>query len=137
MRKVNFTVEGTPVPKGRPRFARIVQNRVKTYTPYKTTAFETLVSWRFKEAFSGEPFKGVVEIEVFAYFGKLENRKTKVGIRPCMKRIDVDNLLKAVADGLNGVAYLYDSQIWKATVQKEYTDLLPRTVVVLWFGERF
>ena len=42
-------------------------------------------------------------------------------IRPT-KRPDLDNILKAVSDALNGIAYKDDSQIVAAVIQKFYSD---------------
>ena len=38
------------------------------------------------------------------------------------KKVDVDNLAKAVMDALNGVAWGDDSQVVKITIFKEYTE---------------
>lgn len=43
-------------------------------------------------------------------------------IQPITRTGDIDNLFKAVADALNGVAYDDDSQIVEATVRKLYLD---------------
>ena len=41
---------------------------------------------------------------------------------PHFKRVDLDNLIKALCDGLNGVCYTDDAQISKITASKIYGD---------------
>ena len=50
--KVKFTVLGTPVGKGRPRFSRQGQF-VRTYTPDKTVNYETLVRMEYEQQCGG------------------------------------------------------------------------------------
>lgn len=52
-------------------------------------------------------------------------------IRPMVKP-DVDNILKAVLDGLNGVAYEDDKQVVTARASKAYTYGEPMIVVHVW-----
>lgn len=44
-----FTIPGTPVGKGRPKFSRAGAG-VRTYTPEKTASYETLVKWSYTAA---------------------------------------------------------------------------------------
>lgn len=48
-------------------------------------------------------------------------------IRPT-KKPDMDNIIKIIADALNGIAYYDDSQIVDTAVRKFYSDE-PRVVV--------
>jgi Holliday junction resolvase RusA-like endonuclease len=50
-------------------------------------------------------------------------------IRPT-KKPDADNILKAVLDALNGLAYNDDSQIVSARIEKLYSDN-PRVEIVI------
>lgn len=47
---IGFTIEGAPVPKGRPRFTRTGH----TFTPAKTRQYEALVTARAREAMIGK-----------------------------------------------------------------------------------
>jgi Holliday junction resolvase RusA-like endonuclease len=49
---------------------------------------------------------------------------------PMTKRPDGDNLWKTVSDALVGLAYDDDSQIWRAVIEKRYSDT-PRTEIVV------
>ena len=55
-------------------------------------------------------------------------------IRPT-KKPDADNILKAILDGLNTVAYHDDAQIVDLIVRKFYSDK-PRCVVSIWNWDR-
>jgi len=62
---VTFEVEGDPVPKGRPRFARRGQF-VQTYTDAKTIDYETQVAMKARQAIgASEPLQGA--LTVFLY----------------------------------------------------------------------
>ena len=54
-------------------------------------------------------------------------------IRPT-KKPDADNIMKAVADALNGIAYKDDSQIVNVTIAKWYSDT-PRVEVAIFREE--
>ena len=98
-----------PVAKGRPRFTRYG----KTYTPKKTTVYEKAV----RDGYAGFKFKGAIMLSVV--FGMPIPKSTTKKMRQMMldrivfpaKKPDTDNLLKAVCDALNGVAFDDDSQI--------------------------
>lgn len=88
-----FVVPGPPVPCGRARVTR----RGYAYVPKRTRDYENRVR-RIAQSVFSEPLKG--PIVVHAFFLCHNN----------MRR-DADNLAKSVTDGLNGIAYLDDSQI--------------------------
>ena len=46
------------------------------------------------------------------------------------KKPDLDNVLKAVLDGLNGIAFVDDSQVVNVCMAKHY-DLTPRVAVTV------
>jgi Holliday junction resolvase RusA-like endonuclease len=54
-------------------------------------------------------------------------------IRPA-KKPDADNIMKAIADALNGIAYKDDSQIVNVTITKWYSDT-PRVEVAIFREE--
>lgn len=101
--KVEFTIEGSPVGKARPRVTRTV-----TYTPKKTSQYEDLVRYTAVSSFDGcfdndEP----VDVKIVAYFPvpKSWSKKRKA---LCLankelptKMPDADNIGKIVMDGMN------------------------------------
>lgn len=62
--------------------------------------------------------KGALSVKILCYFKKAKGSKLK----HCTKRPDIDNLEKAVLDGLNGVAFVDDSQIIKSSTEKLFAD---------------
>lgn len=134
---VEFTVLGEPKGKQRPRFAR-AGNYVRTYTPEKTVLYENLIRTEYERQCGGVFFEKDVplDIRVTAYYSIPKSvSKTKRSlmldnkIRP-IKKCDGSNLLKAVEDALNGVAYRDDVQLVDIQVRRFYSDR-PRVVVTI------
>lgn len=126
---IKLTIPGEPVAKGRPRVTRY-----GTYTPEKTKNYETLVKELYFVEHGQTLLEGELKIEIKAYLripkSASKAKKTKMAkgvIRPT-KRPDLDNLMKAVTDAINGVAYEDDSQIVSASVEKYYSEE-PRTEI--------
>ena len=116
---VTFTIEGEPASKGRPRF-RHQNGRTITYTPAKTTAAERAVAEAFNAAAPGYSYAPDAAYQVDAVF-YLGTRRQK----------DVDNMLKLVLDGLNGVAWADDHQVTKTSTEKIHAPGDARTVVTI------
>lgn len=126
---MKFSIPGEPVGKGRPR---VVHNGhfTQTYTPEKTASYENLVKVEFQRQCGIEHFTDEkLKMTVTAYFGlaKGDSKKKRAAklcgaIRPT-KKPDADNILKCVADALNGLAYNDDSQIVSAVVEKHYAEM--------------
>lgn len=130
-RVVSFTVDGKPVPKGRPRVTRY-----GTYTPKSTQGFETAVRAAWLEC--GEnPFKDgeALDVMVNAYYpipsGTAKSKRQKLHLAPYLKRGDIDNIIKAVLDALNGYAYKDDSAVFSVYGRKIYTAGEPFTAVTI------
>ena len=118
---ITFTVPGKPQGKGRHRFTK----GGHTYTPQKTADYEALIK-RMYLLQNGLLFEGAVKLSVLILY-PIPNRTPKLtrqqmiagDIRPT-KKPDGDNVEKAVADALNKIAYLDDSQIIEARWEKRY-----------------
>ena len=118
-----FTVYGEPVAKGRPRFTR----QGRAYTPKKTHDYESEVAMLAKAAMgSQEPLETPVAVYIYVTF-PVPQSYSKKRTEACLngserhtKRPDLDNCVKAVTDGMNGVVYLDDSQITSIHATKVY-----------------
>lgn len=92
---ISFFVPGIPVPKARPRVTKFGN----TYTPKRTVTWEKDVADVAKTVMGDrEPVAGPVRLIL-----------DFTGARP---NADLDNLIKAVEDALNGICYVDDHQIF-------------------------
>ncbi len=118
MNRTEFSIIGiNPVPKGRPRFFK---GRF-AYTPKRTRDYEQVVCEAAFRAHQGKPqYDGPVAISCRF---SLNSRR----------RVDVDNLLKAILDGcLKAGLFLDDSQVCKVTATKTYNKEIPGVEVSVW-----
>ena len=126
--RVEFTVCGKPQGKARPRFTRR-ENRA--YTPKETKFYEQQIAKAYRLAANGFTFgECPVEIWITAVFPKAKTSKKDY---PTLKP-DIDNIQKAVFDGLNGIAYNDDKQILAAVAHKKFCKLsgeVPRLLVTI------
>ena len=63
--------------------------------------------------------------------GTAKSKRQKLHLTPYLKRGDIDNIIKAVLDALNGYAYKDDSAVFSVCGRKFYTDGEPLTVVTI------
>ena len=115
--QIAFTIPGEPVAKGRAR-AFVRAGRVAHYTPAKTENYEARVAIFARQAMAGAlPLAGAVSLSVVARFSipaawsKKRKQAAAEGREHVTKRPDLDNVLKAIKDGMNGIAWLDDSQV--------------------------
>lgn len=129
MTQKKFRVYGEPKGKGRPKFST-VNGHVNARTPKETVSYENLVKTEYRLQCDNYRFPDDAElaIHVFAYFSipkstskKRREAMSSKNILP-IKKPDVDNILKIVADSLNGIAYRDDAQIATAFVRKIYSE---------------
>jgi len=135
-----ITIQGKPIAKARPRFARRGKF-VVTYNPQETEEGRWL--WEAKSQIS-QCFSCAVWVSCHFYLerpkahygtgrnaGKLKNNAPR---HHTVKRYDTDNLLKWVLDCLNGIAWKDDCQVIELYGKKEYSGN-PRTEIKM--GEVF
>ncbi|ACR28690.1 RusA family crossover junction endodeoxyribonuclease [Burkholderia glumae] len=125
-RRVEFVVPGTPVAKGRPRFARQGAH-VRTFTPEATERYENLVKMAARAAMrSAEPYPGPIRlivnigVPIPASWSQKRQLAAAAGEIGATKKPDADNVVKALKDGMNGVVYVDDGQVVDLWVSKRY-----------------
>lgn len=116
-----FIIEGEAVPKGRPRFTRSGH----TYTPKRTKDYEKLVKQSLKlqkAKLSNKPL--LMKVDIFKGYLKSwtikQCEQAKTGELQPFRRPDVDNYVKAILDGADGILYKDDAQIIRLEVEKHY-----------------
>lgn len=141
---LRVTIPGTPVPKGRPRFY-MRGGRPKIYTDSKTAAYEKLVALCVSSSprLRGAPRPlcgdGPVRVDIMAVMPRpqtLQAKKHPDGLIPHWKRPDLDNICKAVNDGLGlakGVIWNDDGQVSCLRAESYYAerDQVPRLELAL------
>jgi len=136
--QIFFTVPGAPVPKARPR-GRIAKNRygyqiVSMYTPKTTATFENKVGYYFSMKYTFDPIDEPVRVCVAAYFPipqswpKKKKEHAQYHTVPVVTKPDCDNIIKSILDGLNGIAFVDDKQVFALSISKYYS-INPRTEI--------
>jgi len=128
-----ISVSVTPVAKQRPRGYKTKNGKIGFYTPSSNKEFEYIIRKQAEKVFE-KPLTTPVSLTIFFYMPRPKRLiwKTKpMPSHPCDKRPDIDNLIKSVTDGLNGIAYLDDGQISSIHAYKRYHagDGRPKTVI--------
>jgi Holliday junction resolvase RusA-like endonuclease len=123
---MTYMVEGNPIGKGRPKFARR-GNFVSTYTPTKTRDYETVIKEAAKKAMgSNELLETPVTVAIYitvpipqSYSKKRTEACLKDIERP-IKKPDIDNIAKCFLDAMNDIVYKDDTQVLTLHVTKVY-----------------
>lgn len=130
MQSVMFQVPGKPHGKARARtFYNKTVGKHMSMTPDNTVLYENLIKEQFLNCADGfyiergEP----VTLRIIARFlppksvSKKKQREMIEGDVLPLKKPDMDNIIKVVADALNGVAYHDDTQIVSVIAKKVYS----------------
>ena len=129
MMQITFAVYGEPVPKGRPRFSTRGKFPV-AYTPEKTKTYESEVGMMAKAAMgTSKPLKGALEAFIYVTF-TIPASYSKKRTEACLsnfekhtKKPDLDNVVKAICDGMDKIVFLSDSQITSIHATKVYGEV--------------
>ena len=115
-------IPGDPVGKERPRVAN-----GHAYTPSKTKEYEERVAWAYKQA-GGQMIEGAVQLTVIILkaipksTSKVKRGQMLNGDILPTQIPDIDNVLKSLMDGLQGVAFKNDSQVVYVEMSRFYDD---------------
>lgn len=129
LQPVQFVVPGDPVGKGRPRVSTI-GGHARMFTPKKTASYEGLIAMVGTEAMGGRVLLEcpvMVEMRIVLSVPASKTKKFKAQalageIFPT-KKPDMDNVIKAIYDGLNGIVWKDDVQVVDAIVRKRYGEV--------------
>lgn len=123
---ITFSVPGAPRGKARPH-ARAFMGKVQRFKDSKTVAYESLVRLAASEAMEGhdridDPV--FVEIEVFIE-PVASTPRSRYGLMIAgrilpTKAPDLDNIIKSILDGCNGVVFRDDVLVVKILATKVY-----------------
>lgn len=125
---MKFVVEGKIKGKARPRWS---STSGCMYTPPETKRYENYIAHCFRIS-GGQKIEGAVKLNITMLFAipksmkKADKELCKFNEILPQKKPDVDNCLKAVMDGLNGVAYEDDKQVTSGNVVKRWTTGVER-----------
>lgn len=106
------------VPKGRARATKSGHH----FTPQKTVSFEAELKWFWKQSKNEMVPQVPTHVKIAFYLPMpktLAKKKSEPG-RPITKP-DLDNVAKAILDGLNGFAWRDDNQVCDLQIGKYYT----------------
>lgn len=123
MSMVYFFVPGKVQGKARPRFS---SRSGTVYTPGRTKSYERQIAEAY-EAQQGPCFEGAVMVIIEAVFPIPKSWPLAKKVEAMAGKLppgkpDIDNILKVVLDGLNGIAYEDDKQVVLTQCKKVYAD---------------
>lgn len=138
VREWTLVIPGEPVAKGRPKLGT-VNGHAMAFTPPKTRRYEDIVRQTAVREWN-RPLLADVPIYLRATFARgiaasWPRKKREAALANTLRptgRPDLDNMLKAITDGLNGVVYLDDALIVEITATKMYAAEPLVAVTLTW-----
>ena len=128
--EVSFTLCDDPLPQPRPK-ARRIGKGIQIYTPQnaRVKSYKQAVSAAFEEALGHKEvdLEAPIELRVDFFIKRPSNMCGKIypdESFPHVKRPDLDNLVKTIMDGLNGIAWSDDSNVVRLVARKFYTKIV-------------
>lgn len=132
---LRFTVPGKVRGKGRPRFGKTKAGNAIAFTDAKTAAYENLIKLAARDA-GARMIEGpvaviaTITIEIPKSASKKQRAEMLAGrVAPCRKP-DIDNVVKALMDGLNTVAFRDDVQVVQLGAAKRWGNEPSLRVIV-------
>ena len=129
---IKFTYHGEAVGKGRPRVTARGGKYAHAYTPKKTKDFEDAIRFEFMASNCEQmpvyerektlKAEVLIGMSIPKSYPKYKQALCRCRMIAPAKKPDLDNVLKAIFDSLNGAAFEDDSQIVKVVAEKVYAD---------------
>lgn len=123
-----FTVPGEARGKGRPR-ATVRGGQARLYTDAKTASYENLVALAARDALDGrEPMDEALAVSIVVRLcpapsaSKRKRAEMLSGSVAATRKPDLDNTVKAIMDGCNGVAFRDDVLVVQLTASKRWAE---------------
>jgi Holliday junction resolvase RusA-like endonuclease len=124
---ITFTVPGAPQGKGRARVGS-VRGHTRMFTPSKTVAYEGLIAHAAQAAMRGavlfDQAVGVnlfIDCQVPGSWSQKKQRMALAGEVLPTSKPDVDNVVKAIFDGCNGVLWRDDVLVVDTRIRKRFS----------------
>ena len=113
---VGFTVTGTPVGQGSMRSPRA---GVVLHSTDKLKGWREAVGWAAKEAMAGRALlQGPLYLQAWFHFAAPKSQPRRFGSKATAP--DLDKLLRAIGDALEGIVYANDAQIARVSAEKRW-----------------
>lgn len=127
---LELRIAGLPVPQGSKRVVptkqghRLIEGNEKTLKPWRST-----IALEAADAFDDQPTREAVRVSLrftfprpSSHFGTGRNAGTLKASAPAYKttKPDLDKLIRAILDGLTGVAFVDDAQVAELVASKDF-----------------
>lgn len=126
---LDFTIPGDPRGKGRPR-ATTIGGHARMFTDSKTASYENLVKLAASQALGGRtpldcPLTVIVTVRMTPAASHSAKKRAAMlaGEIAPTKLPDLDNVVKAVLDGCNKVAFRDDALVVSLIARKRYAEV--------------
>jgi Holliday junction resolvase RusA-like endonuclease len=119
---VRFSMQGTPIPWSAPKTTRKGVSRKDPRLVAWQDSIRLQVPSQIPE--NHEPSNSPIKISLCFFFEKPEGKKAKIfECGPCMKGQagDIDRLLTAVLDPLQGIVFTNDARVQKVEMEKKWS----------------
>ena len=139
MKMLKIVIPGSPIGQGRPKFSTI-NGHPKAYDPEKSRNYKAYVRMLATQAMKDTGFERIdgpcaVLINAFFEVPKSKSKRFREaalkGTERPTKKPDIDNIVKAIQDALNGLTYKDDACIVDLACHKYYGEIPQVTVYVM------